>query len=96
MIKTTLTAALVSIGALGLTACDVNKTQEGNVSVPKYDVEKTQQGNVTLPKYDVTPPDVKVGSAQATVKVPDVDVDVKSEEKKVTVPTVKVTPAPDK
>jgi hypothetical protein len=37
---------------------------------------------------------VKVGTAEATVKVPDVD--VKTEEKKVTVPTVKVTPAPDK
>ncbi len=94
MFKTTLTAALVSIGALGLTACDVNKTQEGNVQVPKYEVEKTQQGSVQLPKYDVTPPDVKVGQAQATVKVPDVD--VKTEEKKITVPTVKVTPAPDK
>lgn len=94
MIKTTLTAALIAAGALGLTACDVNKTREGNVTVPKYEVEKTQQGNVTLPKYDVTPPDVKVGTAEATVKVPKVD--VKTEEKKVTVPTVKVTPAPDK
>ena len=94
MFKTTLTAALVSVGALGLTACDVNKTQEGNVSAPKYEVSKTQEGNVQLPKYDVTPPDVKVGQKETTVKVPDVD--VKTEEKKVSVPTVKVTPAPDK
>ena len=94
MIKTTLTAALVSLGVLGLSACDVNKTREGSVSVPKYEVEKTKEGNVTLPKYDVTPPDVKVGQTETTVKVPNVD--VRTEEKKVTVPTVKVTPAPDK
>lgn len=96
MLKTCLTASLVSIGALGLVGCDVNKTQEGSVQAPKYDVSKTQEGNVTVPKYDVTPPDVKVGQKEATVKVPDVDVNVKSEEKKVTVPSVKVTPAPDK
>jgi hypothetical protein len=94
MLKTCLTATLLSVGALGLVGCDVNKTQEGSVKAPKYEVSKTQEGNVTVPKYDVTAPDVKVGQKETTVKVPDVD--VKTEEKKVTVPTVKVTPAPDK
>ena len=49
MLKTTLTAAFVSAAALGLTACDVQKTQEGNVQVPKYEVSKTQEGSAQLP-----------------------------------------------
>jgi hypothetical protein len=59
MTKTTTIAALAAVAALGLSACDVKKTQEGSVTVPKYDVKKTQDGNVTVPKYDVTTPDVK-------------------------------------
>ena len=92
MLKITLIAGIVSLAALGLTGCDVKKTQEGNVTVPKYEVEKTQSGSVTLPKYEVTPPDVKVGSTEKTVTVPKVT----TEEKKIEVPTVTVTPAPDK
>jgi len=92
MLKTTLAAALVTAGALGLAGCDVEKTQEGNVSVPQYEVEKKAGGDVTLPKYDVTTPDVKVGSAETTINVPKVT----TEEKKIEVPTVQVTPAPDK
>lgn len=92
MLKTTLTVGMIAIGALGLSACDVKKTQEGNVTVPKYEVEKKQEGDVTLPKYDVTAPDVKVGTTDATVTVPT----VKTEEKKVELPTVQVTPAKDK
>ena len=72
MLKTTLAIAIVSLGALGLTACDVKKTKEGNVTLPK--VEKTQEGNVTLPKYDVTAPDVNVGTKEKTVTVPSVTV----------------------
>ena len=92
MLKTTIAAAIVSIGAAGLYGCDVKKTQEGNVTVPKYEVEKKQSGDVTLPKYDVTTPDVKVGTAEKTVTVPT----VKTEEKKIEVPTVTVTPAEKK
>ncbi len=92
MLKTTLVAALVTVGSLGLTACDVEKTQEGNVALPQYDVEKKASGDVTLPKYNVTTPDVKVGSAETTITVPKVT----TEEKKIEVPTVQVTPAPDK
>jgi uncharacterized lipoprotein len=92
MLKITLVAGIVSLGVLGLAGCDVKKTQEGSVTVPKYEVEKTQQGNVTLPKYEVTPPDVKVGSTEKTVTVPKVT----TEEKKVEVPTVTVTPPADK
>ena len=58
----------------GLTACDVKKTQEGNVTVPKYEVEKTQEGNVTLPKYDVKTPDVNVTTEQKVIEVPKVEI----------------------
>jgi hypothetical protein len=92
MIKTTLTAGLVALGVLGLTGCDVKKTQEGNVTAPKFEVTKKQDGDVTLPKYDVTTPDVKVGSKEATVTVPT----VKTEEKKIEVPTVDVTTGKEK
>lgn len=70
-----------------LAACDVKKTAEGNVTLPKY--EKTQSGDVTLPKYDVKTPDVKVTKEEKTVTVPT----IKTEEKKVVVPSVSVTPA---
>jgi uncharacterized lipoprotein len=92
MLKVTLAATIMAIGAFGLAGCDVKKTQEGNVTVPKYDVEKKQSGDVTMPKYEVTPPDVKVGSTEKSVTVPKVT----TEEKKIEVPTVQVTPAPDK
>jgi hypothetical protein len=92
MFKTTLAAALVATGVLGLAGCDVKKTQEGNVTVPKYEVEKKQSGQVTLPKYDVTTPDVKVGSKDATVTVPKVE----TEKKTIEVPTVDVKTAKEK
>lgn len=97
MLKTTTFAAtLLSLAAVGLAGCDVQKTQEGNVDAPKYEVEKKQSGSVTLPEYKVTPPDVQVSKTEKSVSVPDVDVDVKKEEKKIEVPSVKVTPAPDR
>lgn len=92
MLKITLAAGSVALGALALAGCDVKKTQEGNITIPKYEVEKTQSGSVTVPKYEVTPPDVKVGSTEKTVTVPKLT----TEEKKIEVPTVSVTPAPDK
>lgn len=93
MIKTTLVAAIVAAGvSLGLAGCDVKKTQEGSVTLPKYDVKKEQSGEITPPKYEVTPPDVKVGTAEKTVTVPKMT----TEEKKIEVPTVQVTPADKK
>ncbi len=53
----TLLASLVAVACVGLTACDVTKTKEGDV---------------TLPKYDVTAPDVKVTKKEAEVTVPKV------------------------
>ncbi len=87
--QTTIAIAFVSLGVLGLSGCDVKKTQEGDVTLPKVEVNKTQEGNVTLPKYDVTTPDVKVTTTEKTVTVPT----IKSEEKTIEVPKVTVTPA---
>lgn len=92
MRKTTLALALISLGAIGLSGCDVKKTQEGNVTVPKYEVEKKQSGDVTLPKYEVAAPDVKISTVEKTITVPT----VKTEEKKIDVPKVTITPAKDK
>lgn len=92
MFKTTLAIALVSIGALGLTACDVKKTQEGNVDVPKFEVNKTKEGDVTLPKYDVTPPTVSVTTTDTTVTVPT----IKAEEKTLELPKIEVTTGKEK
>lgn len=83
--RTILVPAVIA-AAFGLAACDVQKTQEGNVSLPKYDVQKTQEGNVNLPKYDVKGPDVQVSKEEKTVTVPT----VKTEEKTITVPDVDI------
>ncbi|TFY98341.1 hypothetical protein [Ramlibacter humi] len=94
MIKTAAIAAIASAAALGLSACDVQKTQEGKVQAPRYDVSKTQAGQVQLPKYDVKGPDVQVSKEQKQVAVPDVD--VHTEKKTITVPKVDVTTAKEK
>lgn len=92
MLKTTLAFALVSLGALGLTACDVKKTQEGNVTVPKFEVNKTKEGDVTLPKFEVTPPTVNVTTTEKTITVPT----VRTEEKTIELPKVQVTTGKEK
>lgn len=92
MFRATLAIAFVSLGALGLAACDVKKTQEGNVTVPKFEVNKTKEGDVTLPKYDVTPPTVSVTTAPTTLTVPT----IKAEEKTIEVPKVEVTTGKEK
>lgn len=86
-------ASLFAVATVGLVGCDVEKTQEGNVNVPKYEVTKKQEGDVTLPKYDVTAPSVDVKTKEAevsvpkvvtekeTIKVPDVDVKTGQEKK---------------
>jgi len=85
-----LLTGLVSAVSLTLAGCDVQKTQEGNVTMPKY--EQTRQGDVTLPKYDVATPDVKVSQTEKEVTVPKVT----TEKETITLPKVEVTPAPDR
>lgn len=89
MLKKTAIAALVAVSGIGLVACDVDKTQEGKVTVPKYEVEKTQEGSVTPPKYEVTPPDVKVTESERTIDVPKIE----TEKKTVEVPKIEIEPA---
>ncbi len=74
---------LAALFALTLTACDVEKTQEGEMP----DVDVSVDGG-QAPKYDVDAPDVDVSTEEKEVEVPDVDVDM--EKKKVTVPDIDV------
>jgi hypothetical protein len=85
-------AGLFSIASLGLVGCDVEKTQEGNLDLPKYEVEKTAEGDVTVPKYDVDAPDVNVSTVERQVTVPKVT----TEEERIALPKVEITPAEDK
>lgn len=92
MRTTAIALMIASLGAAGLYGCDVKKTQEGNVTLPKYEVDKKQSGDVTLPKYDVKTPDVDVSKTEKNVTVPKVT----TEEKTIEVPKVTVTPAEEK
>lgn len=60
--------------ALTLAGCKVEKTQEGDITLPKF--EKTKEGDVTVPKYDVEPADVTVGTTKTEITVPTVDVNM--------------------
>ncbi len=63
------TLAAVAGLALGVVACDVDQTEEGEM--PEVRVEG---GN--MPEYDVETADVDVGTEEVTVDVPDVDVEM--------------------
>ena len=92
MRKTAFVLAGIAAASIALVGCDVQKTQEGNVTAPKYEVKKTQEGNVTLPKYDVTAPDVNVTKKEVEVAVPKVTM----EKETVTVPKVEVKTGQEK
>jgi hypothetical protein len=85
-------AAAAAVATLALSACDVEQTKEGNVTLPQYEVEKKQAGDVTLPKYDVTTPDVTVDRKQVEVEVPKVTTQTET----VTVPDVDIKTADEK
>ena len=70
----TLTAATA---LLGLTACDVDKTQEGEMPSVDVDVDGGK-----LPKYDVDGPDVSVDTKEVEITVPDVDIDLPKDDDK--------------
>lgn len=65
--KKLIAAALIAPLAMGLAACDVDQTEEGELP----DVEVTG-GN--MPEFDVETADVDVGTKTTTVEVPTVDV----------------------
>lgn len=84
--------AAISTVIFALAGCDVEKTKEGDVTLPQYEVSKTQEGNVTLPEYKVTTPDVTVEEKAVEVEVPKVT----TEKKTVTVPDIDVKTAAEK
>lgn len=88
----TLLAGLVAAASLGLAGCDVEKTQEGDVTLPKYEVAKKQDGDVTVPKYDVTAPDVNVTQKETEVTVPKIT----TEKETIKVPSVDVKTGQEK
>lgn len=87
-----LIAGLLAGASLALAGCDVQKTQDGDVTVPKYEVQKTQEGNVTLPEYKVTTPDINIEKKEVDVTVPKVT----TEKETITVPTVDIKTADEK
>lgn len=92
MMKKTISLAAAGLFAFGLAACDIDKTQEGSVTAPKYEVDKTRQGNVDLPEYDVKTPDVAINKEERRIDVPKIE----KQEKTVEVPDVDVKPAKEK
>jgi hypothetical protein len=78
------TTAVAGLLSLGLGGCDVEQTEEGEL--PEINVEG---GN--LPEYDVDTAELKVGTTETTVSVPDVDVHM--EETEMNVPTIGYEPA---
>jgi len=62
-------AVLTPLLALGMAACSVEQTEEGEM--PSIEVEG---GN--LPEYDVDAAEVTVGTDTQTVVVPDIDVNM--------------------
>lgn len=80
-----ITAALAT--SLGLTACDVEQTEEGEL--PEVDVD-VEEGN--MPEYNVDAPEITAGTTEKEVEVPEVDVDVTTEEKTVDVPVIAFEP----
>ena len=82
----------ISSLALAATACDVNKTEDGEMpdvdvesgELPEYEVEKTDDGEMPdvdveggeMPEYDVDTMDVDVKTKTKEVEVPVVDVDM--------------------
>ncbi len=71
--------AAVAVAAAGLTACDVDQTQEGEM--PEVKVEGGQ-----MPEYDVDVAEVEVGTVEKKMEVPKVEM----VEETVTVPAVGV------
>lgn len=65
----------VLAAVVGLTACEVKKTEEGKM--PEVEVK-----NGKMPEYDVQGPDVKVEQEKKTITVPDVDIVTPDEKRK--------------
>ena len=66
--RTIITSAAVGIALIGLSACDVEQTEEGEM--PEVSVEG---GN--LPEYEVDVAEVVVGTEERTIDVPVVGIE---------------------
>ncbi len=62
------TSLFIGSACIGLAACDVEQTEEGDM--PEISVE---EGN--MPEYDVDTADVEIGTETETVEVPTIDVE---------------------
>lgn len=60
-----ITISALALATIGLAACDVQQTEEGEL--PDVDVS-VDAGN--LPEYEVDAPEVKAGTTEMTVEVP--------------------------
>ena len=72
-----ITTMLVAAGCLGLAACDVDQTKEGELP----EVEVNASGG-EMPEFDVDAPTVNVGTENKTIEVPTVDVDAPKDDNK--------------
>lgn len=70
-IAKTAAAAVALTAALSLSACKVDKTQEGEMPEVEVHAEGGQ-----LPKYDVETPEVKMGTETRTIEVPTATVEM--------------------
>ena len=89
------TASTVILGAVAVAAVaftvymvDIDQTEEARL--PEVTVEG---GN--LPEFEAETGSIEMGSTQETVTVPDVDIDVDTEQAEVTLPTIDVNPPAD-
>lgn len=83
MIRKTGLLCVPLLMTLGLAACDVDQTDEGEM--PDVDVQ-VEGGD--MPGYEVETADIEVKENEETIEVPEVD--VRTEEKEITVPDVDV------
>lgn len=83
------TIFVATAAALGLAACDVDKTADGEMPSVDVDVDGGK-----MPEYDVETADVEMGEKEVTMEVPDVDVSL--EEETMTVPDVDIVMPDDK
>lgn len=66
--KTRILGAIIApLFAVGMAACSVEQTEEGDL--PDVDVEAGE-----MPEYDVEPADVDVGTDTSQVITPDIDI----------------------
>ena len=66
-------ASLVSAASIALVGCDVQKTEEGSVQLPKYDVDAPKV-DVTTEQKTVDVPKVGVYTEKETLSIPKVEV----------------------